>query len=74
MLWRYKYIEGRWEKVTKVYDKHYSKPSSKILDVGCGKGYLLCDFLKVLPKAQVYGLDISKYAIDNCENKDNLFR
>ncbi len=72
----YKYIEGRWEKVAKSMIEHYSlKPNSKILDVGCGKGYLLYDFLKVLPKAQVYGLDISKYAIDNCkeEIKDNLY-
>ena len=72
----YNYIEGRWEKVAKSMIEHYSlKPNSKILDVGCGKGYLLYDFLKVLPKAQVYGLDISKYAIDNCkeEIKDNLY-
>ena len=30
-----------------------------------GKGYLLYDFLKVIPDAQVYGLDISDYAIEN---------
>ena len=32
-------------------------------------------FLKVVPDAEVRGIDISKYAIDNCkeEIKDKLF-
>ena len=72
----YKYIEGRWEKVARSILKHYKlPPNAKILDVGCGKGYLLYDFLKVLPKAEVYGIDISKYAIANSkeEIKNNLY-
>jgi len=71
----YKYIPGRWEKVAIEMANHYDlgqKP--KILDIGCGKGYLLYDFLKVIPDADVYGIDISEYAIDNCkpEIKDKL--
>ena len=62
----YNYIKGRWEKVASSICKYYKLPqTAKILDIGCGKGYLLYDFLKVLPKAQVYGLDISQYAIEN---------
>lgn len=62
----YNYIKGRWEKVASSICNYYKLPqTAKILDVGCGKGYLLYDFLKVLPKAQVYGLDISQYAIEN---------
>lgn len=62
----YKYIEGRWEKVAKLIAKHYSLPDKpKILDIGCGKGYFLYDFLKVMPNAEIYGIDISKYAIIN---------
>mgnify|MGYP001180426168 CR=1 FL=1 len=62
----YSYIEGRWEKIARSISKHYELPSdAKILDIGCGKGYLLYDFLKILPKAEIYGLDISKYAISN---------
>jgi len=71
----YKYIEGRWEKVVKEMLKHYALPSKpKILDIGCGKGYLLYDFLKVIPEADVYGIDISEYAIENSkkEIKKNL--
>ena len=62
----YSYIEGRWEKIARSISKHYELPSdAKILDIGCGKGYLLYDFLKILPKAEIYGLDISEYAIRN---------
>ncbi len=71
----YKYIKGRWEKVAEEMSRHYSLNSkSRILDIGCGKGYLLYDFLKVMPDAEVYGIDISKYAIENSkpEIKDKL--
>ena len=62
----YNYIEGRWEKVARAISDHYLLPDKpKILDVGCGKGYLLYDFLKIIPNAEIYGIDISKYAIAN---------
>ena len=62
----YKYIEGRWEKIAQEISNYYSlPPKAKILDIGCGKGFLLYDFLKVIPNAEVYGLDISEYAINN---------
>lgn len=66
----YNYIEGRWEKVARAINEHYSlgeKP--KILDIGCGKGFLLYDFLKVIPNAEVYGIDISEYAIKNSKQE-----
>ena len=71
----YKYIEGRWEKVAKKMVEFYELPEkAKILDIGCGKAYLLFDFLKILPNAEVSGIDISKYAIENSkeEIKDKL--
>jgi len=62
----YRYLEGRWEKVARAIATHYPLPAKpKILDIGCGKGFLLYDFLKVIPDAEVHGIDISKYAIDN---------
>ena len=54
---------------------YYDLPSKpRILDIGCGKGYLLYDFLKVNPEADIYGIDISEYAIENSkkEIKKNL--
>ena len=71
----YRYLEGRWEKVAKKMVDHYQlKSGDKILDVGCGKGFLLFDFTKILPGIEVYGLDISSYAIQNAkpEIKDRI--
>ncbi len=66
----YKYIEGRWEKVArKMFDLYNLPEDAKILDIGCGKGYLLFDFLKILPDAEVYGIDISDYAIENSKEE-----
>lgn len=60
----YRYLEGRWEKVARAMAEEYDLPAQpRILDIGCGKGYLLFDFLKVIPDAEIYGIDISEYAI-----------
>jgi protein-L-isoaspartate(D-aspartate) O-methyltransferase len=66
----YKYMEGRWEKVAKAMADHYGiKPGDKILDVGCGKGFLMFDWTKVVPGVEVYGIDISSYAIANAKEE-----
>ena len=50
--------------------------NSKILDVGCGKGFLLFEIKKLLPGIRITGFDISSYAIKNSkkEIKKNLFK
>ncbi len=64
----YRYMEGRWEKVARAMADHYGlKAGDRILDVGCGKGFLLFDFTKVVPGIEVHGIDISDYAIANCK-------
>ena len=71
----YKYIPGRWESIAKKMINFYQLNSdSKILDIGCGKGFLLYDFKKLLPDCELFGLDISEYAITNAkpEIKDKL--
>jgi ubiquinone/menaquinone biosynthesis C-methylase UbiE len=71
----YKY-DGRWEIVARDLIKEYGlKDGCKILDVGCGKGYLLYEFKKLLPNCEIRGFDISEYAIKNAkeEIKENLF-
>lgn len=65
----YRY-DGRWEPIAKKMIKHYNlKNNSKILDVGCGKGFLLYEFKKNLPECEVKGLDISDYAIKNSKEE-----
>ena len=58
--------DGRWRKVAQAMADHYHlRPGARILDVGCGKGFLLYDLSQVVPQADVHGLDISAYAIEH---------
>ncbi len=71
----YRYMPGRWEKVARAMVDHYGiKPGDRILDVGCGKGFLLYDFTLVVPGVEVFGIDVSEYAIEQAktEVKDRL--
>ena len=62
----YKYIPGRLTPLAKKIIKKYRlNNSSKILDIGAGKGYLIYEIKKILPKIYVRGIDISRYAIKN---------
>jgi len=66
----YRYMEGRWEKVARAMVERYGiKPGDRILDVGCGKGFLLYDFTKVVPDLDLHGIDISDYAIQNSKEE-----
>ena len=72
----YKYMPGRWTSVAKKLIKIYNlKKDAKILDVGCGKAYLLYELKKLLPDAEVVGFDRSKHGINDAkeEIRDNLF-
>ena len=61
----YKY-DGRWKKVAKqLVEKYQLGDGAKILDVGCGKGFLLHDLKSQNPKIEVTGIDVSAYAIEN---------
>jgi len=62
----YKYIPGRWKPVAeKIIEKYKLNNNSSILDVGCGKGFLLFEIKKLLPKIKINGFDISEYGINN---------
>ena len=64
----YRYMEGRWAKIADVMIEHYGlKAGDRILDVGCGKGFLMFDFIQVLPGIDVKGIDVSTYAIENAK-------
>ena len=69
----YRY-DGRWRPVAEAMVKHYNLPDdAKILDVGCGKAFLLYEFTQVLPRAQVVGLDVSQYALDHAKEEVRPF-
>ena len=61
----YRY-DGRWVPVARGMAEFYGlKSGERILDVGCAKGFLLHDFLQILPGVHVAGVDISEYAIEH---------
>jgi ubiquinone/menaquinone biosynthesis C-methylase UbiE len=65
----YRY-DGRWEVVARKLIEAYGLPKdASILDVGCGKGYLLYEFKKLLPDSRVVGFDISQHALQDAKEE-----
>jgi len=63
----YRY-DGRWLPVAQRMAAHYGlKAGDRILDVGCGKGFLLHEFTRAVPGVQVAGLDLSRYALEHAK-------
>ena len=61
----YKY-DGRWKAVVERMRAHFNLPdNAAILDIGCGKGFMLHDFKEIMPNCSVAGIDVSEYAIEN---------
>ena len=70
----YKFIEGRWSNIAqKIIKKFNLNQDSKILDVGCGKGFLLYEIKKIIPDCKVVGFDISNYAIKHSKKEIRSF-
>jgi len=57
-----------WSETVKIFADHYNlSKDASILDIGCAKGFMLRDFVEFMPSAAITGIDISHYAIDNCD-------
>ena len=72
----YKYIPGRWKPVAEALIGNYSLTNnSNVLDVGCGKGYLLYEMKLLLPGLKIAGFDVSKHGLSNAKEviKNALF-
>lgn len=71
----YKY-DGRWKPVAEALIQTYGLASNaRILDVGCGKAFLLYELKQLLPDAEVVGFDTSAYGIASAKDeiRDSLF-
>jgi len=63
----YSYSPRFWTETVEHIKKVYNlSDDSKILDIGCAKGFMMHDLSLVIPKAEIIGVDISNYAIKNC--------
>ena len=65
----FNYDKKYWSKVVKDFINFYGiQRGDKILDVGCGKGFMLFDFQLANLDLELYGIDISNYALNNSKN------
>ena len=59
----YRY-DGRWKAVAEQLIAMYGlRDGARILDVGCGKAFLLHELKQLLPAAEVVGFDVSKHGL-----------
>lgn len=62
----YQYRPGYWVPVaSRLIEEYELTDKSSVLDIGCGKGFLLYEMKILIPGLQVFGLDISSYALSN---------
>lgn len=72
----YHYIPGWWLPVAKELIKRFGLTNrSRILDVGCGKAYLLYELKQLLPELEISGFDKSAFGLSNAKDgvKEHLF-
>ena len=72
----YKYIPGRWKPVAESLIQQFGLTgTSSVLDVGCGKGFLLYEMKQLLPDIKIAGFDISEHGLSQSreEIRDKLF-
>lgn len=72
----YKY-DGRWSIVAQKLIETYQLPkNARILDIGCGKAFLLYEFTRLLPQCEVVGFDLSRHGLAQAkeEVRPHLFK
>ena len=62
----YNYNPRFWtDTVAHIKDFYHLDDNSKILDIGCAKGYMMHDLSLLIPGAEIKGVDVSNYAKEN---------
>jgi ubiquinone/menaquinone biosynthesis C-methylase UbiE len=62
----YHYHPRFWQETVRRFRDHYGlADGDSVLDVGCGKGFMLHDFKQLMPNLHVAGIDVSAYALEN---------
>jgi SAM-dependent methyltransferase len=62
----FNYMPKFWQPVVPTFQGHFNLTAhNSVLDVGCGKGFMMYDMAKIIPGIKIRGIDISKYAIEN---------
>lgn len=70
----FNYHERFWKKVVKDFKKYWKLDrNSSVLDIGCGKGFMLYDLKNEIPGIKFHGVDISRYAIKNSKKEVKKF-
>jgi len=62
----FNYMPRFWQPVIPTFQQHFGLTAqSKVLDVGCAKGFMLHDMAELIPGITVKGVDVSTYAIEH---------
>lgn len=62
----YNYDPRFWTDTVSYFKEYYNLSNkSKILDVGCAKGFMMHDLSLLIPDSEITGIDVSKYAKEN---------
>jgi SAM-dependent methyltransferase len=70
----YKYMPGRWKLIAEKLIETYGLTSnSKVLDMGCGKGYLMHEIKLLIPDIDIIGIDSSSYALEHAKDEIKPF-
>ncbi len=62
--------DGRWRPIAEDIARHYDlEAGQRVLDVGCGKAFLLYELTRVVPGLEIAGIDISDYGIEHAKEE-----
>jgi ubiquinone/menaquinone biosynthesis C-methylase UbiE len=68
------YMSRFWQPVIPTFQEHFNMDkNTKVLDVGCAKGFMLYDMRELIPGISVRGIDISEYAVENAKEEIKEF-